>query len=136
MLLWKVVFVLVCGNIVVFKFVECMFLFVMFFGNLVKEVGFLLGVVNIILGLGYVVGKVFVEYMDVDKIVFIGSIVIGKVIMRLVVFNLKNIIFECGGKNLSIVFDDVEFDQVVKWCYFGIMENQGQVCILILWIYV
>jgi aldehyde dehydrogenase (NAD(P)+) len=108
----------------------------MFFGNLVKEAGFPPGVVNIIPGLGHVAGKALAEHTDVDKIAFTGSTATGKAIMRSAASNLKNITLECGGKNPSIVFDDAELDQAAKWCHFGIMENQGQVCISTSRIYV
>lgn len=45
---------------------------------------------------------------------FIGGVVSGKKVMvNLVVFFLKEVIMELGGKLLLIVFDDVDFDFVV-----------------------
>lgn len=49
---------------------------IFFFVNFVVEVGFLFGVVNIVNGFGSVVGLVIVLYFGIDKIVFMGFIVI------------------------------------------------------------
>ncbi|CAI6096484.1 unnamed protein product [Clonostachys chloroleuca] len=136
MLAWKVAPALACGNAVVLKPAEQTPLSALYFGKLVAEAGFPPGVVNIITGLGSVAGKVLAEHMDVDKIAFTGSTETGRAIMRAAASNLKNITLECGGKNPSLVFDDADLDQAVKWCHTGIMSNQGQVCISTSRIYV
>lgn len=76
MLVWKVVLVFVMGNIVVLKFVEYMFLMVIFFVDICCQVGLFKGVVNIVIGDG-IVGEKIVIYEDIDKIVFIGFIFVG-----------------------------------------------------------
>ena len=35
-------------------------------------------------------------------------------------YNLKKVTLELGGKSPSIVFDDADIDQAVKWAAFGI----------------
>ncbi|KAI8294357.1 Aldehyde dehydrogenase [Colletotrichum sp. SAR 10_98] len=32
------------------------------------------------------------------------------------------------GKSPAIIFDDAELEQAVKWCHYGVMANQGQIC--------
>lgn len=49
---WKLGLVFCCGNIIVFKLVEFIFLFMLYVGDLICEVGFFLGVINIINGSG------------------------------------------------------------------------------------
>lgn len=127
MLAWKVAPALACGNTVVLKPAEQTPLSALYFGKLVAEAGLPPGVVNIIPGLGPVAGKVLAEHQDVDKIAFTGSTATGRVIMKSAATNLKNITLECGGKNPSIVFEDADFEQAVKWSHSGIMGNQGQV---------
>lgn len=34
--------------------------------------------------------------------------------------NLKKVTLELGGKSPSIVFDDADIDEAVKWAAFGI----------------
>lgn len=42
--------------------------------------------------------------------------------------NLKNTSLELGGKSPSIVFEDCDLDQAVKWTNMGIYYNYGQCC--------
>ncbi|KAL7947613.1 aldehyde dehydrogenase domain-containing protein [Trichoderma barbatum] len=128
MLAWKVAPALACGNTIVLKPAEQTPLSALYFGKLIVEAGFPSGVVNIIPGLGYISGKALAGHMDVDKIAFTGSTATGRSIMKSAANNLKNITLECGGKSPSIVFDDADLDQAVKWCHSGIMDNMGQVC--------
>ncbi|EGY18468.1 hypothetical protein VD0002_g3940 [Verticillium dahliae] len=128
MLAWKVAPALACGNTVVLKPAEQTPLSALYFGNLVIEAGLPAGVVNILPGLGPVAGKALAGHMDVDKVAFTGSTNTGRAVMKEASNNLKNITLECGGKSPSIVFEDAELDQAVKWCHFGIMDNKGEVC--------
>ncbi|UPL03935.1 hypothetical protein LCI18_014869 [Fusarium solani-melongenae] len=128
MLAWKVAPALACGNTVVLKPAEQTPLSAIYFGNLVIEAGLPPGVVNIIPGLGSVAGKALAGHMGVDKIAFTGSTATGRAIMKAAANNLKNITLECGGKSPSIVFEDADLEQAVKWCHVGIMDNMGQVC--------
>ncbi|UKZ81532.1 hypothetical protein TrVFT333_009304 [Trichoderma virens FT-333] len=128
MLAWKVAPALACGNTIVLKPAEQTPLSALYFGKLIVEAGFPPGVVNIIPGLGYISGKALAGHMDVDKIAFTGSTATGRSIMKSAASNLKNITLECGGKSPSIVFEDADLDQAVKWCHSGIMDNMGQVC--------
>ncbi|KAJ4174440.1 hypothetical protein NW754_004858 [Fusarium falciforme] len=108
---------LACGNTVVLKPAEQTPLSAMYFGNLVIEAGLPPGVVNIIPGLGSVAGKALAGHMGVDKIAFTGSTATGRAIMKAAANNLKNITLECGGKSPSIVFEDADLEQAVKWCH-------------------
>lgn len=128
MLAWKVAPALACGNVVVLKPAEQTPLSALYFGKLVVEAGLPAGAVNIIPGIGILAGRALAKHPDVDKIAFTGSTNTGRAIMKSAASNLKNITLECGGKNPSLVFADADIEQAVKWCHFGIMDNQGQVC--------
>jgi aldehyde dehydrogenase (NAD+) len=41
---------------------------------------------------------------------------------------LKRVTLELGEKSLSIIFDDADVDNAVKWTANGIITNSGQVC--------
>lgn len=72
------------------------------------------GVFNVLLGGGKDVGELLGKYMDVIMVSFIGLMDIGCLFLCYVVdFNLKCIVFECGGKNLVVVMSDVEDIDVV-----------------------
>lgn len=127
MLAWKVAPALAFGNTVVLKPAEQTPLSALYFGSLVIEAGLPEGVGNILPGIGSVAGKALAGHMNVDKIAFTGSTNTGRIIMKEAANNLKNITLECGGKSPSIVFEDADLEQAVKWCHAGIMENKGEV---------
>lgn len=80
------------------------------------------------------VGDVFVWYLDVCVVLFIGGMVIGKWIMECVGF--KKYLMEFGGKLLVFIFDDVDFDCVFDVLLFMIFLINGECCIVGLWIFV
>ena len=131
MLAWKIAPALACGNTVVLKPAEQTPLSAMYFGRLVLEAGLPAGVVNVVPGIGSTAGKHLAGHMDVDKVAFTGSTNTGRVIMREAANNLKNITLECGGKSPSIVFADADLEQAAKWCHAGIMDNQGEACLVL-----
>lgn len=129
MLAWKISPALATGNTVVIKPAEQTPLSALVFANLVKEAGFPPGVLNIINGLGKVAGAAISSHMDIDKIAFTGSTVIGRQIMKAAASsNLKKVTLELGGKSPNIVFNDADIEQAISWVNFGIYYNHGQVC--------
>lgn len=79
--IWKIVFVLVVGCMVVYKFVEWLFVSVMLLIEIMDEVGLLGGVYNFVYGFGESVGKLLIEYLLVKVVVFVGEMIIGSYIM-------------------------------------------------------
>lgn len=65
----------------------------------------------------------------VDKVLFIGSPAVGKLVMRAASATLTPVILELGGKDPFIVFDDVDFDHCVDIAIRGAFINCGQNCI-------
>ncbi|MFJ7736189.1 aldehyde dehydrogenase family protein [Lysinibacillus sp. NPDC097287] len=96
--------------------------------ELVNEVGFPPGVVNLVLGAGGTVGAELARNPLVDKIAFTGGTVTGKKIMKSAADTLKNISLELGGKSPNIVFEDADFETAVDYALYAIFANQGQVC--------
>jgi len=73
-------------------------------------------------GYGPTVGAAIAEHMHIEKVAFTGSTVVGRSIMKAAAAsNLKNISLELGGKSPSIIFDDADIDQAVKWAAHGIL---------------
>lgn len=125
---WKIAPALATGNVVVLKTAENTPLSMLHFGKLVKEAGFPPGVVNIITGYGAKAGAPLAAHMDVDKIAFTGSTLVGKQIMKLASTNMKNVTLECGGKSPMIIFDDADIEQAANYAHQALMANQGQTC--------
>lgn len=129
MLAWKIGPALATGNTIVLKSAEQTPLSALVFANFVKEAGFPPGVLNIISGFGKVAGAALSSHMDVDKIAFTGSTIVGRAIMKAAASsNLKKVTLELGGKSPNIVFDDADIEQAISWVNFGIYYNHGQCC--------
>jgi len=126
---WKIGPAVATGNTVVLKTAEQTPLSALVAANLIKEAGFPPGVVNIISGFGKVAGAAISSHMDVDKVAFTGSTVVGRQIMKAAASsNLKKVTLELGGKSPNIVFDDADIDNAISWVNFGIYFNHGQCC--------
>jgi len=129
MLAWKIGPALATGNVVVMKTAEQTPLSALVLAQFVKEAGFPPGVLNIISGFGKVAGAALSSHMDVDKIAFTGSTVVGRTIMKAAASsNLKKVTLELGGKSPNIVFNDADIEQAISWVNFGIYYNHGQCC--------
>lgn len=126
---WKFGPALACGNAVVLKPAEQTPLSAILLGELICEVGFPDGVVNIVTGFGpNSAGEALANHPDVDKIAFTGEDKTGKEIVKASTGNLKRVSLELGGKAPNIVFADADIDAAVKGAIMGIFFNQGQVC--------
>ena len=96
--------------------------------ELIEEVGFPKGVINLVLGGGSDVGMALVEHKKVDKVSFTGGTKTGIAIMQKAAETVKNVSLELGGKSPNIVFADADFDAAVDYALYAIFSNQGQVC--------
>jgi len=129
MFAWKIGPALATGNTVVMKTAEQTPLSALVFCNLVKEAGFPPGALNVLSGFGKVAGAALSSHMDVDKVAFTGSTLVGRAIMKAAAAsNLKKVTLELGGKSPNIVFNDADIEQAISWVNFGIYFNHGQCC--------
>jgi len=126
---WKIGPAIATGNVVVLKTAEQTPLSALVAAKLVKEAGFPPGVINVISGFGKVAGAALSSHMDVDKVAFTGSTVVGRTILKAAASsNLKKVTLELGGKSPNIVFEDADIDNAISWVNFGIFFNHGQCC--------
>ncbi|KAG8907597.1 aldehyde dehydrogenase (NAD(P)(+)) ald5 [Tulasnella sp. 403] len=129
MLAWKIGPALATGNTIVLKPSEFTPLTALRMAHLIDEAGFPPGVVNIVTGYGQTAGTAISSHMDIQKVAFTGSTIVGRAIMKAAAdSNLKNVTLELGGKSPNIIFDDADLDQAVKWAAYGIYYNHGQCC--------
>jgi aldehyde dehydrogenase (NAD+) len=126
---WKMGPALAAGNTVVLKPAELTPLSSLRIAELMAEVGFPRGVVNIIPGQGRVAGEYLARHPDVQKIAFTGSTATGRRIVEASAGNLKRVQLELGGKGANLVFNDADIDEAVNGSAFAIFHNQGQACI-------
>jgi betaine-aldehyde dehydrogenase len=126
---WKMAPALAAGNCIVMKPAELTPLATLRIAELMAEVGFPEGVVNIVPGLGHVAGQYLAEHEDIAKIAFTGSTATGRRIVQASAGNLKKVQLELGGKGANIVFGDANIQAAVNGSAFAIFHNQGQACI-------
>ncbi len=126
---WKMGPALAAGNTVVLKPSEITPLSTLRIAELMAEVGFPQGVVNIIPGYGHIAGQCLAEHPDVAKIAFTGSTATGRKVVQASAGNLKRVQLELGGKGANIVFEDAFLPAAINGAAFAIFHNQGQACI-------
>ncbi len=126
---WKLGPALAAGNCVVMKPSELVPLTTLRLAEVMNDIGFPAGVVNIVPGYGQTAGQHLAEHPDVQKIAFTGSTATGKKIVAASAGNLKKVQLELGGKGANIVFDDATMADAVNGSAFAIFHNQGQACI-------
>ena len=126
---WKMGPALAAGNTIVLKPAELTPLSTLRIGELMAEVGFPDGVVNIVPGFGAIAGQHLAEHPGVAKIAFTGSTATGRRIVQASAGNLKRVQLELGGKGANIVFDDANLPAAINGSAFAIFHNQGQACI-------
>ena len=93
------------------------------------EAGLPKGVINIVNGLGAVVGAEITSNPDIAKISFTGSTVVGKAIAKGAIDTMKRVTLELGGKSPNIILDDADLSTAIPMAVFGAYMNSGQACI-------
>ncbi|KAK2752881.1 aldehyde dehydrogenase (NAD(P)(+)) ald5 [Arachnomyces sp. PD_36] len=129
MFAWKIAPAAATGNTVVIKTSELTPLSALYAAKLIKEAGFPAGVINVISGFGRSAGAAISSHMDIDKVAFTGSTLVGRQILQAAAkSNLKKVTLELGGKSPNIVFKDADIENAISWVNFGIYFNHGQCC--------
>ncbi|MGH8823880.1 MAG: aldehyde dehydrogenase family protein [Jiangellaceae bacterium] len=126
---WKMGPALAAGNTVVLKPSELTPLSALRVAELVADVGFPAGVVNVVPGYGRLAGQRILDHPDVAKVSFTGSTDVGRRVVTSSAANLKRVHLELGGKGANVVFPDADLAAAVAGTAFGIFHNQGQACI-------
>jgi aldehyde dehydrogenase (NAD+) len=119
---------LAAGCTVVLKPAEEAGLVALRLAELITDLGFPDGVVNVVTGPGETVGAALTEHQDVDKVAFTGSTATGQRILRAAAGNLKRVTLELGGKSPDVVFADADLSRAVPGAAMGVFSNSGQVC--------
>ena len=126
---WKLGPALSAGNTVVLKPAELTPLSSLRVAELIAEVGFPPGVVNMVPGYGPTAGQRIAEHPGIGMISFTGSTAVGRGVVAASQGNLKRVHLELGGKGANVVFADANLPAAVNGSAFAIFHNQGQACI-------
>jgi acyl-CoA reductase-like NAD-dependent aldehyde dehydrogenase len=118
---------LAAGCTVVLKPAETVCLSVLEF---IKDIADILppGVVNVITGLGSVVGEPLVSHPKVSKVAFTGSPATARKIMQYASVNIIPQTLELGGKSANIVCEDADLDAAAESIVITNVFNKGEVC--------
>lgn len=129
LLSWKVAPALATGNTVVAKPSELTPLTASMLAEASVATGLPPGVLNIVHGRGPTAGSALVAHPDVPAISFTGGTATGSSIAASAAPLFKALSLELGGKNPTIVFGDVDLDEVLPGIVRSAFENQGEICL-------
>lgn len=93
------------------------------------------GVINVVTG-DVEVGNRMVEHSGIDKIVFTGSIDIGKKVMRGAASTLKRLTLELGGNDAGVILPGTTIGPLLEKLFWGCFINAGQTCAALKRLYV
>ena len=119
---------LATGNCVVVKPAEDAPLSNPLLAQLASDCGLPPGVLNIVPGDGPTTGAALVEDPGVRRIMFTGSVEVGRIIARSAADRLIPAGLELGGKSPNIVFADADLSRAVEGTVLAITYNSGQAC--------
>lgn len=118
---------LAAGNTVVLKPASATALTGLAIGELCRQAGLPPGVVNVVTAGGSTVNHL-IEHPDVQKILFTGSVEIGKGVMQRASKHLTGVVLELGGKDPALVAADADLDRSAAGIVWGSFVNAGQSC--------
>ncbi|MGV0835917.1 aldehyde dehydrogenase family protein [Mycolicibacterium thermoresistibile] len=124
----KVAPAIVAGCTVVIKVPEPNPLAVFAMGELISEVGFPPGVINIVAA-GPAASHHLVTHDGVDMVSFTGSQTVGEKIGAACGALIRPVVLELGGKASAIVLEDADLDEIVpKLVAVSVVPSSGQSC--------
>ncbi|MBL0891147.1 MAG: aldehyde dehydrogenase family protein [Gemmatimonadaceae bacterium] len=125
---WKAFPALLCGNAVILKPAEDVPHTATVLVEILLEAGLPPEVVQLVHGMGEVVGKALVEHPQVPVISFTGSTETGRFVGETCGRMHKRLSLEMGGKNAQIVLDDADLDLALDGVLWGAFGTTGQRC--------
>src|SRR5437764_550772 len=93
-----------------------------------REAGAPPGLVRVAQGVGEPVGDALVRARGVSKVLFTGSVEVGRAVGIACAERLCPVTLELGGKDPMVVLDDADLERAVSGALWGAFFNCGQVC--------
>lgn len=129
LLSWKIAPAIATGNTCVCKPSELTPMTADMLARLCVLAGIPPGVVNIVHGTGARAGAALVAHPHARAISFTGGTATGAALSRVAAPMFKKLSLELGGKNPTLIFDDVNLDEIMPQIVRASFTNQGQVCL-------
>ena len=126
---WKIAPALAAGNCVVAKPSEITPMTAFLFSKLCIQAGLPAGVLNVVHGLGSAAGEALVNHPRVKAVSFTGGTSTGARIAAAVAPKFKKLSLELGGKNPTVIFDDCDYEKMLRTTLRASFANQGQICL-------
>ena len=98
------------------------------FCELLQEMDFPAGLINVVYGRGASAGRALASSSRIGMISFTGSVETGSAIMSTAAKNITKVNLELGGKAPAIVMADADIDLSVRAITSSRIINSGQVC--------
>lgn len=119
---------LATGNCAVVKPAEDAPLTCLMLAQLASECGLPPGVLNVVPGDGPTTGQALVSNPGVSRVMFTGSVDVGRAVAATAADRLIPAGLELGGKSPNLVFDDADLDAAIEGTCLAITYNSGQAC--------
>ena len=129
LLSWKVAPALLMGNTIVAKPSEMTPMTASLLAEVIEDVGLPQGVFNLVHGNGLDAGSPLTAHPDVNLISFTGGTETGREVAKSASSGFKKLSLELGGKNATIIRDDVDIESMLPGIVRASFLNQGQVCL-------
>jgi aldehyde dehydrogenase (NAD+) len=98
------------------------------FLDVLASAGVPAGVVNLVHGVGPVVGEAIAGHPGVDMVSFTGSTRAGRRVSVVAAETVKRVALELGGKSANVILADADLDKAVKLGVANTYINGGQTC--------
>src|SRR3954471_7514696 len=127
---WKLAPALAYGDTVVLKPADLVPATAHALSEIIVEAGIPVGVFNLVMGRGSVVGETLLKHKDVSAISFTGSVQTGRRVAAACIeaSPMKKVQLEMGGKNPMVVLDDADLKVAVECAANGAFFSTGQRC--------
>ena len=129
LLTWKVAPALLMGNTIVAKPSEMTPMTASLLAEVIEDIGLPCGVFNLVHGNGLDAGAPLTSHPDVNLISFTGGTSTGREVAKSASSGFKKLSLELGGKNATIIREDVDLDSMIPGIVRASFLNQGQVCL-------
>lgn len=124
-----------CGNTVVFKPASATVLIGLALADTLRQAGFPPGVVNTVVLRGSDTAPLL-DDPRVAKVLFTGSVEVGKHVAKQAASRLCPAQLELGGKDAAVVAADADLEHTAHGLVWGALQNSGQTCASIERVYV
>lgn len=124
----KVAPALCAGNSVIMKPASDTPMSILIYAKLLLEAGMPANVAQVITGSGSKIGRWITENPKVAAISLTGSTAVGVELHKAASEHLQRVLFELGGNDPLIVFEDCDLEKAVDEAIGGRIYNSGQIC--------